>query len=255
MNRPTKSYIIWYSQRTGSTYLSRCLQNTGVAGNPNDWIDVYPGHPESLYQKYHASTPCELQKAIWNEGCGENGVFGLKYSMYNPNHTNTVDVFRAFPDCGNPAFNDADVFNAAFPNCKHIWSTRRNKVRLAVSWWKAIKSGEFHREFGTTPEKTDISGEYLFEAIDHLYAEASMREAAAQEFFTRGNITPFTVVYEDFIANRESTLKALLEFLQLPVPDDLGLSKPSLVKLADDLSEAWVRRYREEKQKDWTNRW
>ena len=82
-----------------------------------------------------------------------------------------------------------------------------------------------------------------------------MREAATQEFFTRGRIIPFTVVYEDFIANTEYVLKSILEFLDLPIPNNLGLSKPSLVQQADELSEEWVQRYREEKQKDWTNRW
>lgn len=243
------------SQRTGSTYLCRCLQNTGVAGNPNEWLNTFPDHPKALFQKYKANSPAELQKAIWKRGCGQNDIFGLKAGIYEPNHTNTVDIFRSFPNCGDRGLSDAAVINSAFPHCRHIWNTRRNKVRLAVSWWKAIKSGEFQREYGMSPVYEDISDEYSFEAIDHLYVEASMREAATQEFFTRGDIIPFTVVYEDFIADKENVLKAILEFLDLPVPNDLGLSKPSLVQQADELSEEWVQRYREEKQKDWTNRW
>jgi trehalose 2-sulfotransferase len=243
------------SQRTGSTLLCRCLQNTGVAGNPNEWLNTYPVHPKSLYQKYNAKSSAELQSEIWKHGCGQSDVFGLKTGITEPDHTNTIDIFRTFPNCGDSGLSDADVINLAFPNCKHIWSTRRNKVRLAVSWWKAIKSGEFHREHGILPVSEDIRDEYSFDAIDHLYAEASMREAATQEFFTRGGIIPFTVVYEDFIADKENVLKAILEFLDLPIPDDIGLSKPSLVQLADELSEEWVQRYREEKQKNWTNRW
>jgi len=157
--RPEKSYIIWTSQRTGSTYLCRCLQNCKVAGNPDEWLNTEPNHPEKLFEMYSCSRPAELQRVIWKKGLGSNGVFGIKTGFYQPNHDRTIDLFRQFPGCGDDTFNDAEVLNAAFPECRHIWITRRNKVRLAVSWWKAIKTGEFHREHGVPPASRDVQQE------------------------------------------------------------------------------------------------
>ncbi|MCD4702598.1 MAG: sulfotransferase [Candidatus Aegiribacteria sp.] len=251
--RPEKSYIIWSSQRTGSTYLCRCLENSRVAGHPNEWLHTKENEPEALYAKYNCNEPCELQEAIWKNGLDANGVFGLKVGFSQPHHTKMMELFRQFPNCGRKGMDDIQVLDAVFPNCKHIWITRRNKVRLAVSWWKAIKSGEFHREYGAPPEAKDIGDEYLFEAIDHLYCEAVMREAGTQEFFFAAGIVPHTVVYEDFIADKASTLTSVLDYLGLTVPNDLGLANQSTEKLADDLSEAWVQRYREEKQRNWQN--
>jgi LPS sulfotransferase NodH len=224
-----------------------------VAGNPDEWLYAEPC-PEKLYDKYSCTEPIELQEAIWKRGLGANGVFGIKIGFSQPNHDRTIKLLRQFPDCSDISFDAAQVINAAFSNCRHIWITRRNKVRLAVSWWKAIKTGEFHRENGTLPNKKDIRGEYLFEAIDHLYCEASMREAGLQEFFSSTGIIPHTVVYEDFIADVSSTLISILDYLKIPIPEDMGLSKNNLEKLADDLSEEWIERYREEKQKGWPNK-
>lgn len=46
--------------------------------------------------------------------------------------------------------------------------TRRNKIRLAVLWWKAIKTNEFHRKRGETPKEVDIENEYLYNAINQF---------------------------------------------------------------------------------------
>ena len=254
MHRPEKSYIIWTSQRTGSTYLCRCLQNCKVAGNPDEWLYAESNHPDKLYEKYNCTKPIELQRAIWERGLGANGVFGIKIGFSQPNHDRTISLLKQFPDCSDKSFDSAKVLDNAFPGCRHIWITRRNKVRLAVSWWKAIKTGEFHREHGAPPNEKDIRGEYLFEAIDHLYCEASMREAGLQEFFSSTGIIPHTVVYEDFVAGVSSTLVSILDYLNIPIPEDLGLSKKNLEKLADDLSEEWIERYRDEKQKNWPNK-
>jgi LPS sulfotransferase NodH len=131
--------------------------------------------------------------------------------------------------------------------------TRRNKVRLAVSWWKAIKSAEWHRRVGARPKTVDLTDAYSFDAIHHLYRECSMREAGIQEFFSEGSIVPLTIVYEDFIQEYEKTLRKILEFLELD-PNNVDNPAPSLAPTADSISESWVQRFREELQKDWMNR-
>jgi LPS sulfotransferase NodH len=131
--------------------------------------------------------------------------------------------------------------------------TRRNKVRLAVSWWKAIQTQEWHRLSGTTARSVDLSKAYSFNAIHHLYQECSMREAGIQEFFSEGNIVPSSIVYEDFIQEYEKTVRKVLEFLELDTMS-IKTPAPSLAPTADDTSEEWVQRFREELQNGWGNR-
>jgi LPS sulfotransferase NodH len=131
--------------------------------------------------------------------------------------------------------------------------TRRNKIRLAVSWWRAIQSGEWHLPVNEQRKPVDLSNAYSFDAINHLYNECSMREAGIQEFFAEGNITPLNIFYEDFVQNYEGTVRTILDYLELD-SQSAAIAPPALTKLADDISEEWAQRFREERQRDWVNR-
>ena len=247
--RPKRSYTIWFSQRTGSTLLCDALEDTGVAGKPAELFTVETG--TDLFAHFGVSTPEALQQKIWELGSTPNGVFGHKQGFWEPHMTYLIDTFRTFP--GGASRLRAEVWENAFPNGKHIFMTRRNKVRLAVSWWKAIQSEEWHRRRGGAPSSKDISNAYHFDAINHLLEESVLREAGMQAFFTEANTAPMTIVYEDFIVRYEETLKRILNYLEVELPKGYAFAAPKLESLADDLSERWVQQFRDEKQKGWTN--
>jgi LPS sulfotransferase NodH len=243
--KPKLSYTIWFSQRTGSTLLCKTLEATKVSGNPGEWLYGW-------LKDQHSNNPEELQMRLWKIGATKNGVFGLKHSFHEPNFSQLIELFRKLPNCPQDERNRARIWEHAFPNHRHIFMTRRNKVRLAVSWWKAIQTQEWHRLSGTPPKSIDLSDAYDFDAIHHLYDEGSMREAGIQEFLSEGNIVPLTIVYEDFIQEYEKTVRKVLEFLELDTIS-IKIPSPSLAQTADDLSEEWVQRFREERQKGWKN--
>ena len=251
---PKLSYTIWFSQRTGSTLLCRALQSTGVAGKPRETANWHTA--SNLLKEYNLNSYAELQQKLWQLGTTPNGIFGVKTGACEPYLSQIIDTFRQFPGC-KPDYNRVEVWSNAFPNCKHkhIYMTRRNKVRLAVSWWKAIQSEEWHREQGKLPSAVDIEDKYSYEAISHLFAECSLREAAIQEFFSEGSIVPLTIVYEDFILAYEKTIRNILNYLELPNVNNISIPSPPLQKLADRISEQWVQRFRRERQKGWQNYW
>lgn len=247
--RPNLSYTIWFSQRTGSTLLCKALEATGVAGKPNEWLNV---PSENILEHYGAHTYAELQECLWRLGSTPNGVYGLKFSFYQPYFSKILDVFRKFPDFAKVGCSRADIWNHAFPNPRHIFMTRRNKVRLAVSWWKAIKTQEWHRENNRNCQSVDLSDAYSFDAIYHLFCECTMREAGVQEFFSEGKIIPLTIVYEDFIENYEGTVRNVLDFLGLD-SSSLEIISPYYARLSDEISEEWSERFRRELQEGWQN--
>jgi LPS sulfotransferase NodH len=244
--KPKLSYTIWFTQRTGSTLLCKALEGTHLAGIPNEWLYTW------LDDQQVENTE-ELQLRLWEHGSTTNGVFGLKHSFHEPHFTKLIETFRKFPGCPANENNRVRIWENALPNHNHIFMTRRNKVRLAVSWWKAIKTAEWHRLAGVPPKLVDLRDAYSFDAIHHLYCECSMREAGIQEFFAEGNIVPLTIVYEDFIQEYEKTVRKILAFLRLNVIP-LEISQPALAQTADDISEEWVQRFREELQEGWRNR-
>ncbi len=238
---PARSYIIWFSQRTGSTLLASALAGTGVAGTPGEWLN--DRDPAAL-------AVAELQ-AIWQGGATPDGVFGLKYGPSQGNFAAWTQVFRRVLGL-SAHLSVPEVWAATFPGCHHVFMTRRNKVRLAVSWWRAIQSGEWHRPSGEVALAADLEGRYSFEAIDHLFAEASLREAMIEDFFEEAGLTPMTVVYEDFIRDYAGTIRQVLGFLGLDAPE-VAVPPPTFEKLADASAEAWVQRFRQERQAGWPN--
>ncbi|MFS0869336.1 Stf0 family sulfotransferase [Paenibacillus xylanilyticus] len=243
MKQPVQSYTIWFSQRTGSTLLSEALSSTGLAGKPGEWLHFQQKSPDTLKRE-------DLEQ-MWEQGTTPNGVFGIKINF----EQRWIDAIRNLYHLPS-GVSRAEVWSTGFPNCtKHIYMTRRNKVRLAVSWWRAIVSGEWHRKHGDQAEKHNIADQYHFDAIKHLLIESNMCEAAIEDFLSESGIIPLTIVYEDFIQDYEGTVIKVLEYLDIP-SDHVTISPPSFDPIADEVSEQWVQRFREDGQKGWENkRW
>ena len=248
-HKPRTCYTIWFSQRTGSTLLAQALSSTGIAGRPAEWLH----EAESLLEPPTPAGAVALRQKLWDQAATPNGIFGMKVSFYEPFFSKVISLFQLLPECAGKIHSRGEVWECAFPHGKHIFMTRRNKVRLAVSWWKAIQSGEWHRKRGTFPAESDLSEAYSFEAIHHLLVESVLREAGMQAFFTEAGIQPLTIVYEDFIADYAGTIQRVLAFIGLERPINHP-PEPKIERLADELSEAWVQRFRREQQKDWGNK-
>ncbi|MFT3894037.1 MAG: Stf0 family sulfotransferase [Anaerolineales bacterium] len=246
---PRASYTIWFTQRTGSTLICKALESTGVAGVPREWFSC----PPDLLSTFRQDNYADLQDYLWKLGTTPNGVFGINYSFYEPHFTQLIETLRKFPACLATPTIRRDVWESIFPNHRHIFMTRRNKVRLAVSWWRAIQSGEWHLPVEEPRKSVDLSNAYSYDAIHHLYDECSMREAGIQDFFSEGGIAPLTVVYEDFIQDYEGTIQNILNYLGLN-SNSVTIAPPALTQLADDISEEWAQRFREERQQGWVNR-
>jgi trehalose 2-sulfotransferase len=246
--KPRLSYTIWFSQRTGSTLLCKALEATRIAGRPNELLQ----NPD-LLASYPRARATDLQEHLWVTGSTANGIFALKHSFCEPRFSQILEIFHSFPNSPRDEHNRPAIWESVFPHHRHIFMTRRNKARLAVSWWKAIKTEEWHRLSGVSPRPVDLTDAYSFDAIHHLYCECSMREAGIQEFFSEGDIIPFTIVYEDFVKEYEKTVRKTLQFLGLDA-SDTKILPPALAQTADVISEEWVQRFREELQQGWTNR-
>jgi trehalose 2-sulfotransferase len=231
--------------------LTTALEATGLAGKPHEWLLTPQG--VSLTEHYAVEGAEAFVATLHRRGTTDNGVFGAKVSWHEPRMSEAFALLRTLPGCPEGAARP-DVWAHAFPNHRHIFMTRRNKVRLAVSWWRAIRSNEWHRRADGKETRTrrtkDISGDYDFDAINALVMEAVMREAGIQAFFSEVGIVPIPVVYEDFVQNYDRTIRQLLRALGLDPM--VTIREPALHPTADEITESWVQRFREERQAGWT---
>jgi LPS sulfotransferase NodH len=256
MAAPRLSYCIWFTQRVGSTLLTHALEDTGIAGRPREWLNVATG--ADLLAAFGVADAMALRDELWRRAMTDNGVVGLKYGMTERLHEWVTALFAEVV----PGVHDPDgrhAWEAFFPACKHVFMTRRNKVRLAVSWWRAIQTAEWHRpncaqsaavagERSSAPTPADLIDRYSHDALDHLLVEANLREAEIQERFDRWKIVPYTIVYEDFIARYDATVRGVLDYLAMPGREHAVISAAAFDPIADEVSEAWAQRFHRERQ-------
>lgn len=249
-SRITCSYIISHTPRCGSTLLCEALASTGMAGNPAEHFWDFDG--VDIKARLGKDTDREALAEIYQKGMTANGVFGVKMGVGGPWFLRQVEFLRSALEMPSTS-SQYEVIGAAFPNLAIICMQRRDKIRQAVSHWKAIQSGVWHSRKSKPLTSTD-SGQYDFDAIDTLVAELPFRDAATQEFLTgfKGP-TPMVVVYEDFIRGFEPVVRKCLDYLRLPQAN-VKVNPPDLIRLSDATNEHWLQQYRSEKQKEWANR-
>jgi LPS sulfotransferase NodH len=244
-----RCYWICATPRTGATLLCQYLRATGIAGRPEEylWRDNEP-----LYSKqWKVLTYADYIECMLEQGTTPNGVFGLKldagiYLQHIENRLRSIPRYSGDLSLG-------EIVQDLFPDLHIIWVTRRNKIRQAVSWWKAVQTNAWALHKGESVVNPPHL-EYHFPAIDHLANESIFREAAWQDLFSEWKITPLTLVYEDWSQNPAQTITRIMDFLGITEPFEFNDNQITMVKQADELSEEWVQRYRSEKQQHWQNR-
>jgi len=247
---PKKSYWIWFTPRTGSTLLCKGLELTGIGGKPGEFFN-FP-EEDSLTNHYCVKTYEALREKLWRENTSPNGIVGIKYSLYHSSYDKLAGEIISLRNLTGVATLDWRVWSDLFPNCRHIFLSRRDKIRLAVSWWKAIQDNQWHRlsEEPPTHEANYYEGKYNFDALLHLLKESNLREAATQAFFDYNGIQPLTIIYEDFVRHYEETIKSILCYLDSEA-EAVRIAPEFYTPTADEVTEEWVQRFRGDLQKGW----
>lgn len=275
---PHTSYLVCATPRSGSTLLCEALNNTDLAGHPQEYFEDLketglPRRPQQYFDSavqsdildllgtysrlddqlpYHNADErtnyARYLRRVVEEGTTCNGVFGSKmmWGYFGDFISNLRDIpeYREMPV--------PDLLSTIFPNLHYIWITRGDKIRQAISLWKAIQTSTWRAEaFPSSVEKSSPMDRKLvfhFGAIDHLRQQIIAHEGAWQQYFNVCGIQPFYVMYEEFVANYEDTARRILQYLHVPVSEKLVFTERRMTRQADELSEKWVQQYQAIKQ-------
>jgi trehalose 2-sulfotransferase len=250
---PTTSYLVCASQRSGTTMLCRALADTGIAGCPDEYFLAVddadtPGWycwEDGPFGRAHNARDREHYLEIAYElGSTSNGTFGAKL-MWN-NVPWAVAKFQEMPRFGG--LDRAAVFRAAFPNLHVVHVIRRDHVRQAVSWARMAQDGVWVVS-DDEPARPTGSPQYDFDLINGLEGRIVESERGWHELFGEFGLSPFEVVYEDFVTEdgyRRAVL-GVLEHLGLD-PSEVTTPPPRRThRQSDELNEAWVARYASER--------
>lgn len=218
------SYAISASFRSGSTHLCTCLWRTGLLGAPFEYFN-YEHELKSLWMRLGAvSWPDFLDKLL---ACrrSDNGVFGFKA------HFQHFDVaLREYPQLMSRL------------GLKHfIFIQRADKIAQAVSLAKAYQTRAWIG-LGTPLGQTPLF--YSREFIAACLKEIATQELRWQAWFSRQQIEPHVVLYEDLLSHEREVVGEICDRLGVAADAPSTPRVPSVARQSDSINADWIVRFK-----------
>lgn len=245
------TYFVIATPRSGSTLLGQALNTSDLAGDPREHF----GHRMGYWQeRWNTPTLQGFVAQLMRERTTENGVFGAKLLYSHLEHLRQVAAGQ--PDLADAPFND--VLQQLFPNLHLLWITRDDKIRQAISYWKAKETGVWgrdqqrpgragrgHRQRVKEPRRTGKTAEYNPAGIAAMLATIEAEEAGIARFLADAPFPVLQVHYEELLADYPGTTVRILEYLGIELPETLDMGAPRTEQLADARTDEWFARFEE----------
>jgi LPS sulfotransferase NodH len=270
MTVPTRSYLICATQRCGSTLLCEALKATGAAGEPREYFEELketgvPRRPREYFWGVRSPEVLRLlpqeaeldrdaeRKPSWSHenyathyeaaieaGTTPNGVFAAKVMWsYFPDF---LELMRGIPRFAGKG--DGSLLGAAFPELSYVFISRNDKVRQAVSLWRALQTWRWRSAGdGDGDEQRPV---YSFDAIDHLLEQLRRQEDAWRGFFFRIGRQPLQLSYEEVAADADAAARRVLQSVGVQLEEPAAPRQREMRRQSDELSESWVQMYLED---------
>ncbi len=260
------SYLVCATQRSGSTLLCELLKDTGVAGRPEEYFEArretgLPPHPGDYLRNLprtgvgirddpsppeappHSSLEGlssyrEHLERTFRLGTTPNGVFGAKlmWSQIAELHSLAGELPEL---AGLDAF---QLLQKLFDGPTFVRVTRRDKVRQAVSLWRALQTRRWRVELAPGDDRP-AELQYRFEGLRHLVRSLDAEDAAWGEFLAIHGVRALEIVYEDDLEiDHDGIVHTVLQHLGIDPPRGWHAAEP-IKRQSDALSDDWVAAY------------
>jgi LPS sulfotransferase NodH len=225
---PETPYAICLTPRSGSTYLTYLLKETGKFGFPDEWLNAFKIKDEVA--SLGTSNIALFLRRILIKHASENGVSGLEFSY---------SQLLAAQKIGN-------LDKTLTGRMRYFYLRRRNIVRQAISLYTAFQSGLLHSN-DSNDEKRAAHAQvnYNRKAIRENINILHDQEMGWETYFGSLRIEPDRLYYEDLIARPDKVLRRMSNILGLdvtPLPSRDSAIKP----ISDHRNEEWEARFRDE---------
>jgi LPS sulfotransferase NodH len=261
-DRPT-AYVVLASQRSGSTLLVESLRATGVAGEPQEFFQYLPDtsmspQPREWFADIDDESILRLLDPLiegkpdlapaesWRDyirtvGRTPNGIWGGKL-MWNQTPL-LLSRAKDLPERSGSRLLSAirDVVGSD-PVLIHV--PRPDVVSQAVSFWRAVQTRVWR---GRPDPVRDARAEYHAVAIGHVVRMLRAQEEGWRNWFAEEDVHPIDVPYPVLWRNLTDIVGQVLEALGM---DRRLAPAPVLERQADQRSDDWVDRYREDAERE-----
>lgn len=224
-----RRYIVCSLQRTGSSLLCRALTDTGLAGQPLEFL--HPRMVKALLERFgrETTTVPEMMQFLERHRCTANGVFGVKVHF---------DQMERIDKNEGAAQRYLGRFDVA------ILVYRRDKLFQAISYERAIQSLYWEAD------KTDVLERarawpvtYKPLAIAKHLVTFIQQEARWHSLLKQCGIPVLLVAYEDLVGDFPGRMQAIAGFIGDPDLAKVQFADPPHQKLSDAINEEWAARF------------
>jgi trehalose 2-sulfotransferase len=284
-----RAYLVCATPRSGSTLVCQALKKTGVAGRPEEYFEALlhsgrPRRPEEYFvgiddksildhlgERNIGDAPLP-RSPLWSRtaydrylewvletGTTPNGMFAAKLMWGYVG--DFISLLRNVPRYSDLPL--AELLPAVFPDLTFVRVVRANKIRQAVSLWKAVQTMTWREETARRDGPLDESAEpgdappyrsflqdhrpqlrFHYRAIAHLLDQILVEEASWDAFFEHCGVRPLLVLYENFAADPKTSTASILDRLGLEAPAGIDV-EPRMKRQSDGINDDWVRRFSE----------
>jgi LPS sulfotransferase NodH len=210
-------YVIVFAIRSGSTLLCNDLAQAGL------------GRPTEHFQGPAVTDPAAafVERVV----AADAPVFGTKVSWEQ-----TFAVLRRLADEGQiRAFDLREVFGEDLGVVRLV---RRNKLRQAISAWRATSSGIWHVPSGSVPVAR--SPGYDKEALLALMMQVLAEDWLWERHFQDAGLETLTIDYEDYVEDRAGWVAEIARHVGLPLA-----TAPDLADRTQPMADLWTDRIEE----------
>lgn len=238
MGRPSASYLICATPRSGSSLLSAVLAATRSAGVPAEYFN--PAIRDPLAERWGCDPrSAAYVRTLHARRSSENGVFGLKLHWFQLLELHGELLADEVLDFVNPYELDARFLAPVLPDSRYLHIVRRDIGAQAVSLFFAWRTQQWALSHGTTPAEPPP---YDYDAIDRGRRLIESAEVSWDRFFRFNKIDPLVVVYEEFVDAPSETLRAVGRLVGHPI-DDVPSDPPWLRVQRTRVTDEYARRY------------
>lgn len=237
------SYIICTSPRSGSTMLATGLWQTNIAGRPAEYFHSSIQIDVTTSKRLGVTSDREYMEKVKNVSTTENGVFGMKLHAYQTRFLiSKIEHHRSmyFPSL-------REAIETEFPGVRYIFLRRENdKVKQAVSYYRALLTNEWWRFRGKNPPPEDSTIEYYELGIRKCLDHITESDTYWEQYFLKHGLSPLRLTFEEITGDYEGAIRRTLSYLGLPC--DIPIAPPATVKISNDRSLVWEKKFLEDQK-------
>jgi len=202
-------YAVCFSGRVGSNHLCEQLLSLGCFGNPREYYN--PALKPGLMADFGAVDEADYWRRIESKTRSAQGVWGLKVC-----HDAMLAIEAAL---------------GSVPPVRPIWLRRRDRLRQAISWYRARATRLWVDRGNASPVPIPA---YDRRAIEHYLAEIERVDRFWQGRFSE---RPLELWYEEL----DVAIPLIARFLEVELPDHPPRSTTRVQR--DVVTEEWVERF------------